>query len=237
MTFPNFSKPIALRTPSPPAIFRIRRMGWGELVNTPDARWKNRHVLQAMRISQLPISLQGMPLRRRTKASREVKWFEGSALTYLPVGRIIGGMGRILLLLWFVLSTLAGESLCCCALKDWLSDGVKSCAADFQEIPRSCCKKQSDTTSTQDEDPSTKTLPGPCSCSYCPLIALSKAAGEGPQTTLLEGWRWQWTDFLPPMPDSWNRIQTVSSTRQVQRSATDPSGGRILCLLYCTLRC
>jgi hypothetical protein len=146
-------------------------------------------------------------------------------------------MGRLFLLLWFALSSLAGESLCCCALKDWLSKGGMSCAADLQELPRSCCKKRSETTSTQDEDPATKTWPGPCSCSYCPPIALSKAAGESPQVTFVEGLRWQWSDFLPRLNDSRHLIQSLSRTRNVQHSAPDPMGGRLLCYLHCTLRC
>ncbi|MFM8406675.1 MAG: hypothetical protein ACKN94_05085 [Pirellulaceae bacterium] len=146
-------------------------------------------------------------------------------------------MGRILLLFWFALSTLAGESLCCCALKDWLSAGAKSSAAALLEMPRSCCKKQAETTSTQDEVPSTKTLPGPCSCTYCPPIALSKGAGESPQAILLEGLRGQWSHFLPQVSESLKWIEAVSSTGRVQRSAPDPMGGRTLCRLYCTLRC
>jgi hypothetical protein len=146
-------------------------------------------------------------------------------------------MGRIVLLLWFAFSTLAGESLCCCALKDWLSNGRKPCAADVQEIQRSCCKRQSDTTSTEDENHSTKTTPGPCSCSCCPPIALSKSAGELQQATFFEGLRWQWSDLLLQVHDGRKPIQAISSTGTVQRYSIEPTGGRILCLLYCTLRC
>ena len=148
-------------------------------------------------------------------------------------------MGRMLLLLWFALSTLAGESLCCCALRDWLSDGGSLCAADLQEVPRSCCRKPIDTTSTQDQDkePSNTTLPGPCSCSYCPPIALSTTAEESPQATLHEGLRWQWSDFLPQVHSGQKLIEAIPSKGTVLRSTTEPMAGRILCVLYCTLRC